>query len=225
MKKQGFTLIELLVVIAILALLAAILFPVFASVRAKGRQTACTSNLHQIGLAISLYAQDSNDIVPFGGDAFDINSKVWQTNDHGMYWKQAQRLPPLAAVLSPYISSRDVWHCPADVGFDNPDYSGGATFPVHPSAFNQYGNSYGYRTELAFRQVTLVNMSAYDNFPPYSEHGASEIDLLFDMSGTWHGGLFSQERFNVLMGDGHVKTLTDDEMDDTQHLTLDKPTP
>ncbi len=58
---RGFTLIELLVVIAIIALLAAILFPVFASAREKGRQAACQSNLRQIGVAIRMYAQDADE--------------------------------------------------------------------------------------------------------------------------------------------------------------------
>src|SRR5262249_17472855 len=64
--KYGFTLIELLVVIAIIAILAAILFPVFSQVREGGRKTACLSNIHQIGLAIQMYSQDYDDtIVPW----------------------------------------------------------------------------------------------------------------------------------------------------------------
>src|SRR5580693_8308372 len=64
MKKTGFTLIELLVVIAIIAILAAILFPVFAAAREKARQTACASNLKQLGLAIAEYIQDYDEILP-----------------------------------------------------------------------------------------------------------------------------------------------------------------
>ena len=58
MRKRGFTLIELLVVIAIIAILAAILFPVFARAREKARQASCASNLKQYGLAFLMYAQD-----------------------------------------------------------------------------------------------------------------------------------------------------------------------
>lgn len=61
MARRGFTLIELLVVIAIIALLAAILFPVFAQAREKGRQAACQSHLRQVGVAIRMYAQDVDD--------------------------------------------------------------------------------------------------------------------------------------------------------------------
>jgi len=66
MKKSGFTLIELLVVIAIIAILAAILFPVFAKVREKARQTMCLSNVKQLGLAVTQYEQDYDETCPNG---------------------------------------------------------------------------------------------------------------------------------------------------------------
>src|SRR6478672_5991246 len=62
-KQNGFTLIELLVVIAIIAILAAILFPVFARAREKARQTSCLSNLKQIGLAFLMYNQDYDETI------------------------------------------------------------------------------------------------------------------------------------------------------------------
>jgi prepilin-type N-terminal cleavage/methylation domain-containing protein len=63
-NQKGFTLIELLVVIAIIAILAAILFPVFARAREKARQTTCTSNQRQIALSISMWAQDHDEMMP-----------------------------------------------------------------------------------------------------------------------------------------------------------------
>jgi prepilin-type N-terminal cleavage/methylation domain-containing protein/prepilin-type processing-associated H-X9-DG protein len=64
-SRRGFTLIELLVVIAIIAILAAILFPVFAQARGKARQATCVSNLKQVGLAIHMYAQDYDELMPW----------------------------------------------------------------------------------------------------------------------------------------------------------------
>ena len=64
MSRRGFTLIELLVVIAIIAILAAILFPVFAKAREKARQTSCLSNVKQLGLGLMMYAQDYDEKLP-----------------------------------------------------------------------------------------------------------------------------------------------------------------
>src|SRR5207302_4323104 len=66
--RRGFTLIELLVVIAIIAILAAILFPVFAQAREKARQAGCLSNTRQIGTAVSMYVQDYDETFPFSDD-------------------------------------------------------------------------------------------------------------------------------------------------------------
>jgi len=76
-SKQGFTLIELLVVIAIIAILAAILFPVFAKVRDKARQTTCASNEKQIGLAIMQYVQDYDENFPMAGYQVGATGYDW----------------------------------------------------------------------------------------------------------------------------------------------------
>ena len=68
---KAFTLIELLVVISIIALLTAILLPVFFSVRGRARQTVCISNLRQIGMAMSMYADEADDLYPAGTDPSD----------------------------------------------------------------------------------------------------------------------------------------------------------
>ena len=99
-NKYGFTLIELLVVIAIIAILAAILFPVFAKVREKARQTSCLSNEHQLGLALAQY---SNDFDEQGTPGFgDTGSGIYG----GVYgW---------AGQVYPYVKSKNVFSCPDD---------------------------------------------------------------------------------------------------------------
>jgi len=97
MKRRGFTLIELLVVIAIIAILAAILFPVFAKAREKARQATCISNQKQIGLAAMQYVQDYDETYP--------TSWIW----HG----GATYGPTYMDGLVPYIKTFDVWSCPS----------------------------------------------------------------------------------------------------------------
>jgi prepilin-type N-terminal cleavage/methylation domain-containing protein len=91
MRKRAFTLIELLVVIAIIAILAAILFPVYANSRRKGQQTACTSNLRQISLALQQYTTDYDGHAPNCDDTKTDGSAWWwvilhkYTKDDGIF--------------------------------------------------------------------------------------------------------------------------------------------
>jgi len=102
--RKGFTLIELLVVIAIIAILAAILFPVFARAREKARQSSCLSNVKQLNLALNMYAQDYDDTLP----CVQMRSP---TTLYG-YWFD---------VCEPYIKNQQVLVCPSsprqDVGY------------------------------------------------------------------------------------------------------------
>lgn len=203
--RKGFTLIELLVVIGVIAVLAALLFPVFSSVRAKARQTTCVSNLKQIGIGIALYAQDSDQKFALGVDPVDKFTGAWIGTP---FQTEATQLPLLPDVLQPYISSKEVWHCPSDTGFDTLDPTLGLTpLTARPTSFDAYGMSYFYRTELAFKEETLAGLSGVDFTG--KQYGASEINVLCDCDGTWHGGSdYDEKRYNVLMGDGHVKNLT-----------------
>lgn len=97
-KRRGFTLIELLVVIAIIAILAAILFPVFAKAREKARTASCQSNLKQIGIALKMYVQDYDETGP--NAYYAVGSQV-------MYFVNQ---------LHPYIKNKQLWACPSEKG-------------------------------------------------------------------------------------------------------------
>jgi prepilin-type N-terminal cleavage/methylation domain-containing protein len=96
-SAKGFTLIELLVVIAIIAILAAILFPVFARAREKARQTACLSNAKQMALGVQMYAQDYDEtVIPYYQDGNSPASmRLW--------WN----------ILNPYVMNMQVYLCPS----------------------------------------------------------------------------------------------------------------
>ncbi len=97
-RGKGFTLIELLVVIAIIAILAAILFPVFARAREKARQTSCLSNMKQIGTAVMMYAQDYDEMMP----SFHITP-----------WGSNARLFGHYDLIGPYTMNEQVFVCPS----------------------------------------------------------------------------------------------------------------
>src|SRR5512146_1538478 len=88
MKRHGFTLIELLVVIAIIAILAAILFPVFAKAREQARKTACISNIKQLGLASLMYVQDYDETFPcmYTEAARSVPNDIYSEVYNGHYW-------------------------------------------------------------------------------------------------------------------------------------------
>ncbi len=113
---RAFTLIELLVVIAIIAILAAILFPVFQKVRENARRTSCASNEKQIGLALIQYVQDTDEVLPFSfyGSAGDSDATT------NFKWMDA---------AYPYIKSEAVFTCPSD--------------SVSPSYHYRSGHDYG----------------------------------------------------------------------------------
>jgi general secretion pathway protein G len=221
MKRQGFTLIELLLAISIIALLAALLLPVFDSARARARQTVCASNLRQLGTAVALYAQDNDDLFPYGGDPTDINTNQWQTTSGSRFWPEAHNLASLRDVLHPYAKDDALWRCPSDFGFDYPAFSEGFPLSASPTEYQAFGMSYSYRTELTLKRKSLATVAAYDPFPPYAEHGTAEINLLSDADGNWHGADY--QRFNMLMIDGHVAALSYGGAKKLWHLTLDPP--
>ena len=112
-RRNAFTLIELLVVIAIIAILAAILFPVFAQARDKARATACLSNEKQIGIALMSYVQDYDETYPIGNAAALTSANPWwvttgssNVSFPGVGW---------AGTVYPYVKSTGVFFCPSDL--------------------------------------------------------------------------------------------------------------
>lgn len=133
--KQAFTLIELLVVIAIIAILAAILFPVFARARDRARLATCQSNLRQIGLALALYRQDYDDVnarfrfcpdraddplcqnLSSGGEFTGPGEIWWAPYDNSVPNDSPGPYPHYRpGLLQPYVRNTQIFKCPADAG-------------------------------------------------------------------------------------------------------------
>lgn len=133
--KSGFTLIELLVVIAIIAILAAILFPVFAQAREKARAIACMSNEKQLGLSFMQYVQDYDETMPIGGGA--------NTFGTGRGW---------AGAVYPYVKSAGVYKCP-----DDPTTP---TFYIEPYEVCSYGYNRNLVKSPSNAVVTIAAMQS-----------------------------------------------------------------
>ena len=111
-KRAGFTLIEILVVIAIIAILAAVLFPVFARAKDAAKRASCLSNMRQVGYAMTMYLSDSDDRMPDRRDLkVSLGYKPWTS------WPPSDpRTGWAAVVLEPFAREKDIWSCPAITG-------------------------------------------------------------------------------------------------------------
>lgn len=206
MKKTAFTLIELLVVIAIIAVLAAILFPVFAQAREKARQTSCMDNLRQIGMASLLYSQDYDEIM-VGTELGD---------DPEYFWGE---------MLGPYMKNRQILSCPSTseklqvsapvIGFPN----GIGREWSYNYAINDIKDSAGAGIGAAFSHQARFTRLAdtvliLDGWPvasdPAQDEERHEIRWVWGSRDAARNALDDGnprhvEGFNLLLCDGHAK--------------------
>lgn len=212
-RSSAFTLIELLVVIAVIAVLAAVLTPVFLAVRARAQNTACLSNLRQLHLAVSQYASDHDGLLPPYGT--DFGSGFGSTSPR-MEERNVDYAAQLTAVLDPYIKEPTVWFCPSD-GFARTASKEGDVNHLYTS----------YKTgvdwyALADKPLPVLGHAPmdYSNLGPWQHRGDRPL-FTDDLWGciTPPGPLGSLEvppayshkgRYNTIMFDGHVVSFSRD---------------
>jgi prepilin-type N-terminal cleavage/methylation domain-containing protein/prepilin-type processing-associated H-X9-DG protein len=215
--KRGFTLIELLVVIAIIAILAAILFPVFARARENARRTSCLSNLKQVGLGFAQYLQDYDESYP---PAFSWNSSTGAPNQldadpsrpsgyftinnastigHYKSWMDA---------IHPYVKSVQIFVCPSaptPYSFIIPNYGYSSAFGGYYTDSALYTPNYGVFKPMHSAQVnrpaevilSLDNNNNWGNIRALAPSAASALGTT-EISPHLDGG-------NALFADGHAK--------------------
>ena len=213
LSQKGFTLIELLVVIAIIALLAAILFPVFARARENARRASCQSNLKQIGLGIAQYSQDYDERMPstaMGG------TSSGSTYAGGSSWQ---------VLLQPYVKSYQIFACPSNTrkALAAPSDAGDKVTVVSYAAPRENRGTGNVTNGAAFGNRGLVGPILSD-FPQVAQTimvaDANVDDTDFRMTntgwvtndsdnGTSNTALYAGHlsTMNVLFVDGHVKAM------------------
>jgi hypothetical protein len=127
-------------------------------------------------------------------------------------------------VLEPYTKSKAVWGCPADFGFEIGGRSETIPFDTRPSSFEKYGSSYYYNTNLVMHEDPVSALRAWQRDPPYAERGPSQVVVLYDGTGIWHGGyVWNTRRYASLFADGHARVLRRPEFDAAFRITFTRP--
>jgi len=201
MSRRGFTLIELLVVIAIIAILAAILFPVFARAREKARQSSCLSNVKQIGLGCLMYVQDYDE-------RFSISYNPSTSPRYS--WIQ---------LIDPYIKNTQVWDCPSQTVNSIMSYNGCRSYCFNELLWTRKLGDVQSPAETVMLGDATPNtyMGAWTLYRP--SRGHRQDDTSGRDYATWGGGAtqtWTQFNFaerhnkqgNVCFADGHSKTAT-----------------
>jgi len=206
MKRRGFTLIELLVVIAIIAILAAILFPVFAQARESARKASCQSNLKQIGLSFAMYNQDNDEFMPPMATCDANPIYTYPDGTKGTCWLWYHP-------LFPYIKNVQVWNCPSSQtkytgGYHPPGGYGGSQSGIQwtPLTLSQYTKP----AELALVMDGAWNRTSTVTDPSLGWNGVAYY--LVDWDETSADNSFCpaprhQYGTNVLYMDTHVKLV------------------
>ena len=204
-ERHGFTLLELLVVVGIIALLMAILLPVFFAARERARTTACASNLRQLHLAFSMYAADNGGFVPpYVTERRDV------MRPDGTSFLVPDQSAELVASLAPYVQASGVWFCPEDL------YAGQEAV-VSGRVYNNTDTSYFYVAGVTWRQGVLQPMRldfSPASFPLLTDDKAGNV---LDLPPATGPGPYSHgSRFNIIYRDGHLESRA---WDDTRVLT------
>jgi prepilin-type N-terminal cleavage/methylation domain-containing protein/prepilin-type processing-associated H-X9-DG protein len=196
--KRAFTLIELLVVIAIIAILAAILFPVFAQARETARKASCQSNLKQLGTAWMMYAQDNDETT---------NNNTWNGGDVG--WENQI----FGERLQPYVKNYAVLKCPSD-GLPWSAQDMQDRFPNGP--FVTLVGSYAHASYGVWKLATIAapadffvmwDASANGGQGPNIWIGTETVTGAFQWGRPYGFSSRHQNQINMVFGDGHVKTM------------------
>ena len=211
-KHQAITLIEMLVVIAIIAILAALLLPALAKAKERGRRAKCISNLRQVGIAITLYADDNNDsIIPTDGL---LGHDIWNVTHVNLGHLLVNRYLPMPG------SANHVFYCPSMEG-NGGMKPGPYGFiyekdPVEPSdsqrGFDGWGGSsrivnisYEYRVSLTEKSSALLKeVKSYRKL-----RDVGTLALVTDLISYGAGRFAHNYRYHFVRGDSSVTAYTD----------------
>ncbi len=199
--KSAFTLIELLVVIAIIAILAAILFPVFGRARENARTTSCASNLKQVGLAFIQYTQDYDEAYPIAGGA--------------LKFKDPDLTKPRSWMeqIFPYTKSEQIYKCPSDTYSNAGTDSKYGYFMSARAAYIAAGNAAAATREVSIQFPSLFVTGGDADSSIFAVDDADKDDYSNNLMGSGFNGTekYDSKRHlggqNILFADGHVKKM------------------